>query len=566
MADFAGSKSEHSPVVDAPSERREEASDWRADRPPPERKASRPAERESADEEAATAVKPTPREISARESASLSDAVADLWARVADVDPISYYWEEPPEVRSPADGEPSAEDTSPLFPVRRPLYKRSEPTPSAEEELTNVISFLQRLQATVRRAASQSDKPSPVDAGQSVLQAKRLSRTGVTPDHFQIGVLPKTWSSFPAEGASKPDPQTAADDPEAEEPRRDFTVPTPTPTPEPVRAKSRLTPWLVFLGGLVLAALGLAVYLWSQDALPWHAEGPPRNQASHAKPAATPGAEPSEEALNTANLALEAMQGGDLRKASDLLAAARKQGAVMRGFYYQAALLAYNQGQLEEADNFLNQSIEANEAVADCWYLRANASFAAAGPAQAAEQFEEATHAAPFDPRYYFFRAECLRRHGNTAEALAQFQQALKCRPSSVDTELILFKIGMTKLESNTDLIFKTELRDRLSHEPVAGDTLLLGAADAISRNEYAEAADDLRRAALVLPPRTFQSRVRDYVFRAQSKQPDIAAALKSSPPVGGPASPAPVAAQKPVRVLVDPATRSMAEADPAGW
>ena len=156
-----------------------------------------------------------------------------------------------------------------------------------------------------------------------------------------------------------------------------------------------------------------------------------------------------------------------------------------------------------------------------------------------------------------------MRRHGNSAAAIAQFQQALRCRPNSADTELILFKIGLTKLEANTDLIFKTELHDRLAQEPVSGDTLLLAAADAISRNDFAEAADDLRRAALILPPRVFQSRARDYIFQQQATQPEIAAVLKLTLPTTA-ANPTPT--QRPGHVLIDPATRSLAEADPAGW
>ena len=335
------------------------------------------------------------------------------------------------------------------------------------------------------------------------------------------------------------------------------------PLAEPIGPKRRRATWPVLTGGLLLAALGLAACLWARTGVLSLAAAGLKRPSTRAEPVPTAETEPSEESLNAVNLALEAMQRGDFAQASDLLAKTRKQGTGLRGLFYQAALLAFNQGQPVQADNFIAESIALNEAVADCWYLRANASFFSSGPARAAEDFEQAAHAAPFSPRYYFFRAECLRRNGNTAAALGQFQQALRCRPSSADTELILFKIGMAKLESNTDLIFKTELHDHLSREPVSGDNLLLAAADAISRNEYAEAADDLKRAALALPPRTFQSRVRDYMFRSPATQPDLAAALKftlSAAPAGAPLG------LRAARVLVDPATRSLGEADPAGW
>ncbi len=468
----------------------------------------------------------------------------------------TQFWEETIEARAP-DAELDQADSSPLYPGRRSLYKRSDPALTPDEQLAQVITFLQNLQATIQKAASPTEAPSPAALGLSLLQLRRLSRTGVAPDHFEIGVLPKPPrpEAAPATEAD-PDPATAA---AAVAPSGEFLFP-----PElPARLERRHAVWLVLTGLLCLVTLGLVAYLWTRiDPLS-------RGGVASSKPAArgAPGpaaeAEVSEESLHFANLALEAIQQGNLKKASDLLTKAQQQGVVLPGLHYQAALLAFNQGQAQEADNLLERSIAANEAVSDCWYLRANTTFFTEGPGKAAEDFQQAIKASPFSPRYYFFRAECLRRNGNAVAAVGQFQQALRCRPSSADTELILFKIGLTKIETNTDLIFKTELHDRLLQEPVSGDTLLLAAAEAISRNEFAEAADDLRRAAVDLPPRTFQARTRDYVFQAQAKQPDIAAVLKVTllpSPVTNPPTP------RPGRVVVDPATRSMAEADPAGW
>jgi len=321
--------------------------------------------------------------------------------------------------------------------------------------------------------------------------------------------------------------------------------------------------WLACTGTLSLVTLGLVSYAWTRLGPFAQSATAPRGTTARGAPGPTAEQELSEEELKVADLALEATQHGDLVRASGILAGAQKQGVTLPGLNYQAALLALNEGRLEAADDFLRRSIAANESVPDCWYLRANTMFCTTGPAQAAEAFQAAIRAAPFSPRYYFFRAECLRRNGNVVAAVDAFQQALRRRPNSADTELILFKIGLTKIETNTDLVFKTELHDRLAQEPVSGDTLLLSAADAISRSEFAEAADFLKRAALVLPPRVCQSRVRDYMFQAQAKQPDIAGVLKLTLSDGPPAvQPGPRAG----RGLVDPATRSLAEADPAGW
>ncbi len=501
-----------------------------------------------------------PGEYPAAEAAFLPEAEAEPSAQAETVEAEQWtspaatqFWEETTEARA-LDAEMDHADASRLYPGRRPLYKRPEPTLTPDEQLAQVITFLQNLQATIQKAGTESEAPSPAALGLSLLQLRRLSRTGVAPDHFEIGVLPR-----PPRVETAPPTEVDPDPAEAVAEPGEIVFP---PEP-PARLERHHAVWLALTGLLCLVTLGLVAYLWTRiDPLA-------RTAASSSKPTArgTPGpaqeTEVPEEALRFANLTLEAIQLGDLKKASDLLTKAQRQGVVLPGFYYQEALLAFNQGRTQEADDLLERSIAANEAVSDCWYLRANATFFTASPGKAAEDFEQAIYASPFSPRYYFFRAECLRRNGNTVAAVGQFQQALRCRPSSADTELILFKIGLTKIETNTDLIFKTELHNRLSQEPVSGDTLLLAAAEAISRNEFVEAADDLRRAAVVLPPRVFQSRIRDYVFQAQAKQPDIAAVLKVT------LLPAPVAnpsAQRPGRIIVDPATRNMAEADPAGW
>ncbi len=451
------------------------------------------------------------------------------------------------------DPEMDPAESSPLFLGRRPLYKRSEPAPSAEEQLANVIDFLQKLQTNIRNTTPAAEAPSAAALGLSLLQLRRLSRTGVVPDHFEIGVLPKPPRVEPPPPAD-PDPAPAA--------QEVAKSPEILPSSAPVRLKRSHAVSLVLIGMLCCVTLCLVAYLWTRlGPLPRASVGA-RTPVGHGTPGPTPEPEVSEEALNLASLALEAIQQNDLKRASDILTKAQKQGVALPGLNYQAALLAFNQGQREEAENAIERSIAANEAVADCWYLRANSTFFTEGPAKAAEDFEQSVQAAPFSPRFYFFRAECLRRNGNATAAVAQFQQALRCRPSSTDTELILFKIGLTKIETNTDLIFKTELRDRLAQEPVSGDTLLLAAADAISRNEFAEAAEFLKRAALDLPPRIFQSRIRDYVFQTQIKQPDIAAVVKLTLSVGVPGQTTPRSG----RVLIDPATRSLAEADPAGW
>ena len=152
-----------------------------------------------------------------------------------------------------------------------------------------------------------------------------------------------------------------------------------------------------------------------------------------------------------------------------------------------------------------------------------------------------------------------------------------------MDTDLIIFKQRLARIEVGNDTSFQAELAAQLDREDVSGETWLLAAANEISRAAFPAAVEDLRRAAHLLPPALLRSRLRDYVFQAQARQPDLAAfwsSLAPAPagvpaatpagtsaatPVGNPTA-TPPPAPPPVRTLVDPATRGLAEADPACW
>jgi tetratricopeptide (TPR) repeat protein len=263
--------------------------------------------------------------------------------------------------------------------------------------------------------------------------------------------------------------------------------------------------------------------------------------------------------------ALEAMQRGDLPLTLEIIKAARQQDLQIPGLCFQGALATFRARNPDDAEEWIRQSILADERVADCWYLRARFNYSTGGPAAAAEAFKQAARAEPFSPRSYFFRAECLRRNGNMQPALEQFQKALRCHPDPADTELIFWKMSMTRIEAGLDTLSTTKTRAQLSESVNPGDALLLAGAAEIARGDFAAAAEDIRWAARCMSMRDFLSRTRDYVFRTQAGQSDISAALKSS--VGAvPFSEPGRSALASIRDLVDPATRSLAEADPAGW
>ena len=200
-----------------------------------------------------------------------------------------------------------------------------------------------------------------------------MSRRGITPDPFEIGVLPKPWTS----------PPPPEDNAEPVVFKEETVDPWETPLPaEPVHLTRGHAAWLVLIGGLCFVTLGLVTYLWTRVLPLSRPTVGLRNAAERGAAASAGEADVSDEALNLANLALEAMQQNDLKRASAILAGAQKRGIVLPGLFYQAGLLAFNQGNSEEADDFLDRSIAAHEAVADCWYLRANAAFFTEGTEQ----------------------------------------------------------------------------------------------------------------------------------------------------------------------------------------
>lgn len=137
------------------------------------------------------------------------------------------------------------------------------------------------------------------------------------------------------------------------------------------------------------------------------------------------------------------------------------------------------------------------------------------------------------------------------------FEQALDRAYSPEEGDLYVFKLGMAKIELGDNQEFNKWLADHLTQPNVAGDTLLLGAAQAIQRSDFKRAADDLQKAKGVMPPALFASRVRDYLFQTQVKQPDLAPYLNHQAAVqesdAGPS-------------VMDPASWSAEKADPGTW
>ena len=322
------------------------------------------------------------------------------------------------------------------------------------------------------------------------------------------------------------DSKLLAEENSAGEPKAEIPAAFLTREPAPSTAWSqRARRLLALVGTASLAVLGTVVFLWSRPA------AVPQQDHADASPATENTA--SSEVARTADLVLRSIQRGRLEEASGLLADASKRGSVLPGLRYQAALLALRQGDVRASVDWISQSIAAREAVPECLYLRANAAATAGDYAAVCESFGQAAGAAPFSPRYFFFWGEALRRYGHPAEALPQFERALLCRPSSTESDLIHFKMGLAEIEAGADERFESRLQFLLAQKNVSGDALLLAAAAEINRVAYPAAAEYLQRAKQTMPPALLAARLRDFLFQARSRQPDLAAAWPAAVPTG---------------------------------
>ena len=425
---------------------------------------------------------------------------------------------------------------------RRPLYKRTDEDAKPSDQLASVIVYLSSLHAEIMQTEQKEVSGLAPQRAASVLQEKRLSRTGAA--------LVEDFAKFGQRSDAGHPISPLATRPEAFNADR------------PARFQAG---WKALLGtGCVGFLCAVALFEFWPRAFPSmiFPSTPIDFRAAGNVVRAPEAGEASPEAGAVADQVLDAIQHGRVMEASSLLEGAHRRRLRLPGMNYQGALLAFHQGDESKAEDWIDAAIAANEFVPECLYLRANHAAAAGDFEEAVKAMEAAARAAPFTPRYFFFWAECLRRKGNPALALPQFNQALRCRPTTADADLILFKMRLAIIESGKDANFEKQLADKLGQEPVSPDTLLLAAANEVNRSAYPAAAGYLRRAASLLPPATLRLRLRDYLFRAQANRPDLAKVWTDLLPPNAQDASKPAKAS----VCVDPATRGLGEADPSGW
>lgn len=327
-------------------------------------------------------------------------------------------------------------------------------------------------------------------------------------------------------------------------------------TRKPVR-QNRAPVWIAGQA-FCLGLIGLG-YFFGQlggEANPPPAPAPPTAGASGTPPGVRA---VSEQAFQTVNRALASAKKGDAGEARQILEAAQRQDLLIPGLDYRLALLALQRLDLREAKLRLDCAMAAGEEFAACCYVRAMLAGAIGDYGRASAECSKSAHAAPFDARYLFFWAECLRRNGRLQPAIERFEEALNRPSSPADAAFIAFKLRLAKIEAGRTADFSAELTRRLATEPVDPRWLLTAAAMALEAGDAGGAAAQLQKASLLMPAADFDMEVRDYLLLSHSTEKEVAHYFRRG------ASPA---ARTPglAAIAVDPVSWTIQAADPGAW
>lgn len=323
--------------------------------------------------------------------------------------------------------------------------------------------------------------------------------------------------------------------------------------------KSKLGVWLAGQAFcLALLALGYFVgQLGGDDPTP-AANARPAASSTPARPALSPRGV-SEAAFQTVNTAMAAARAGNGTAARQTLESAQRQDLAIPGLDYRLALLAIERADLAEVKLRLDSSLASGQEVAACCYVRAMLAGTIGDYSRASEECSRAAYAEPFNARYLFFWAECLRRNGRLQPAIERFEEALVRPLSPPDREYIAFKLRLAKLEAGNAAEFTGDLARQLKAEPADPRWLLTAAAMALEVGDASGAAALYQRASKVLTAGTFDMYIRDYLLITHSTEKEIAPFYRRGV---SPVSPSPNVSV----ITVDPISWTLESADPAAW
>ncbi len=310
---------------------------------------------------------------------------------------------------------------------------------------------------------------------------------------------------------------------------------------------------------LLLIGLGYFVGQLGNDANP--PAGPAAASPAEPEPPAPvkPRRGVSQKAFDVINSAMSSARNGDAPNARQTLETAQRQELIIPGLDYRLALLALERADMREAKLRLDAAMASGDELAACCYVRAMLAGRIGDYGRASEECSKAVYAEPFNARYLFFWAECLRRNGRLKPSLEHFEEALTRPASPLDREFIAFKFRLAKIEAGRAADFSADLARRLTTEPGDPLWLLTAAAMALEAGDPGGAATLLEKASHLLPAADFDTYIRDYLLISHSAEKEIAPFFRRT---AAPVNPSPNVAA----ITVDPISWTLEAADPGAW
>ena len=294
--------------------------------------------------------------------------------------------------------------------------------------------------------------------------------------------------------------------------------------------------WVPVGVSLVLGLLG--GWLLHEEAVPTPTRLP--SAVLPVAPAPRPPVNPAATAL--VNQALRAEKAGDVPRAVELFTEAERTSPDFPGIRYRLALLALRRGETSKTRTLLERSLASGEEVAAVHNLQSALLRLENQPQLGFMELEAATRADPFNPKYFYFWAEALRKAGHLTEAAEKLEDALARTTDPADESLYQFKLRLVKIDLNREDEFAAELA---SHFPqgatiAPAEWLLTAAALDLKMGNYSAAAVSIRQARRLIAPATAAFLLNDQTFRDHGWRPELAAFYPgTTPPSEAAASPA---------------------------
>ena len=335
----------------------------------------------------------------------------------------------------------------------------------------------------------------------------------------------------------------------------------PKPKPKPKKAGVPIFP-LFAAQALGFALLAAGYFLGRGESTPSRASAKTADAANATGAATAPATifrGVSERAFQVVDIALAAAKRGDAAGARDSLETAQREQVDVPGSDYRLALLAFQRHDLKEAKLRLDCAMAANQELAGCCYVLAMLAGAVGEYSQASLECARAAYSEPFNVRYLFFWAECLRRSGRMQEAITHFQEALNRPANPADLDYVAFKLRLAQIEAGRSGDFAEEMGKQMAAEKVPVYWLLTAAAMQLEAKDPATAATNLAKASKLIPAAEFGLLLRDYLFTSHSTEKEIAPFFVRPT---APALPSPNVAA----ITVDPLSWTLQSADPAAW